>query len=146
MANCQQVNKWWCNFVHNGKSLLIRKIQRHVCISKEKFRKSLNKLSLEVPTKFEYYARMHRRFADSRNRESFLQKNNLKNREPYTVEECRKQVFIKLITYPDQDPCIPIVCNLMSWVRLRGPVIQANGRLIFENDLRSGGLLGFTTQ
>ena len=30
-------------------------------------------------------------------------------------------------------------------VRLRGPVIQANGRLIFEDDLRSGGLLGFTT-
>ena len=33
-----------------------------------------------------------------------------------------------------------------SWVRLFGPVIQANGRLIFEDDLRSGGLLGFTTQ
>ena len=28
-----------------------------------------------------------------------------------------------------------------SWVRLRGPVIQANGRLTFEDDLRSGGLL-----
>ena len=27
-----------------------------------------------------------------------------------------------------------------------GPVIQANGRLTFEDDLRSGGLLGFTTQ
>ena len=26
------------------------------------------------------------------------------------------------------------------------PVIQANGRLIFEDDLRSGGLLGFTKQ
>ena len=37
VAYCRQVNKWWCNFVHNGKSLLIRKIQRHVCISKEKF-------------------------------------------------------------------------------------------------------------
>jgi hypothetical protein len=33
-----------------------------------------------------------------------------------------------------------------GWVCLRGPVIQANGRLIFEDDLRSGGLLGFTTQ
>ena len=33
-----------------------------------------------------------------------------------------------------------------SWVRLRGPVIQANGRLTFEDDLRSGGLLYFTTQ
>ena len=27
-----------------------------------------------------------------------------------------------------------------------GPVIQPNGRLIFEDDLRSGGLLCFTTQ
>jgi hypothetical protein len=34
----------------------------------------------------------------------------------------------------------------LSWVCLCGPVIQANGRLIFEDDLRSGGLLGFTTQ
>ena len=32
---------------------------------------------------------------------------------------------------------------LISWVRLRGPVIQANGRLTFEDDLRSGGLLCF---
>ena len=31
----------------------------------------------------------------------------------------------------------------VSWVRLRGPVIQANGRLTFEDDLRSGGLLCF---
>ena len=29
----------------------------------------------------------------------------------------------------------------MSWVHMRGPVIQANGRLIFEDDLRSRGLL-----
>ncbi len=36
--------------------------------------------------------------------------------------------------------------HCVGWVRLRGPVIQANGRLIFEDDLRSGGLLGFTTQ
>ena len=27
-----------------------------------------------------------------------------------------------------------------------GPVIQANGRLTIEDDLRSGGLLCFTTQ
>ena len=27
-----------------------------------------------------------------------------------------------------------------------GPVIQANGRLTFEDDLRSGGLLCFTAQ
>ena len=30
-----------------------------------------------------------------------------------------------------------------SWVHLSGPVIQANGRLTFEDDLRSGGLLCF---
>ena len=30
---------------------------------------------------------------------------------------------------------------MVGWVRLRGPVIQANGRLTFEDDLRSGGLL-----
>ena len=29
---------------------------------------------------------------------------------------------------------------------IAGPVIQANGRLTFEDDLRSGGLLYFTTQ
>ena len=27
-----------------------------------------------------------------------------------------------------------------------GPIFQANGRLTFEDDLRSGGLLCFTTQ
>ena len=36
--------------------------------------------------------------------------------------------------------------NKISWVRLCKPVIQWNGRLIFEDDLRSGGLLCFTTQ
>ena len=71
VANCRQVNKWWCNFVDNGNSLLIRKIQRHVCISKEKFRKSLNKLSLEVLTKFEYHVGIHRRLADSRSSRIF---------------------------------------------------------------------------
>ena len=30
-----------------------------------------------------------------------------------------------------------------SWVRLRGPIIQANGRLTFEDYLRAGGLLCF---
>ena len=34
----------------------------------------------------------------------------------------------------------------LSWVPLRGPAIQANGRLTFEDDLRSGALLCFTTQ
>ena len=28
--------------------------------------------------------------------------------------------------------------SLHSWVRLRGPVIKANGRLTFEDDLMSG--------
>ena len=36
--------------------------------------------------------------------------------------------------------------TLCSWVRLRGPVIQANGRLTFEDDLRSGGLLCFISK
>ena len=31
----------------------------------------------------------------------------------------------------------------VSWVLYRGLVIQANGRLTFQNDLRSGGLLCF---
>ena len=38
------------------------------------------------------------------------------------------------------------VCNrryFISWVCLHGPVIQANGRLTFKDDLRSGGLLRF---
>ena len=45
IGNCRQVNKWWCTFVDQGKPLLIRKIQRHVCISRKSFRKSLNSLS-----------------------------------------------------------------------------------------------------
>ena len=105
IGNCRQVNKWWCTFVDQGKPLLIRKIQRHVCISRESFRKSLNSLSLEVLTSFEDCARMHRRFSERRH-------NILKPGEPYTVEECRKQVFFKLITL-DKDPSIPVVCNLM---------------------------------
>ena len=48
---------------------------------------------------------MHRRFSERRH-------NILKPGEPYTVEECRKQVFFKLITL-DKDPSIPVVCNLM---------------------------------
>ena len=35
------------------------------------------------------------------------------------------------------------ITSTTSWVRLRGPVIQTNGRLTFEDDLRSGGLLCF---
>ena len=84
VGNCRQVNKWWC--------------------------KSLNSLSLEVLTSFEDRARIHRRLADSH--QSLLRKKILKYREPYTVEECRKQVFFALIMF-DKDPSIPIVCNLM---------------------------------
>ena len=37
--------------------------------------------------------------------------------------------------------CKSRIKTFASWVRLRGPVIQANGRLTYEDDLRSGGLL-----
>ena len=49
-----------------------------------------------------------------------------------------------LQSYIDTDSTL--VCPVKmeySWVRLCGPVIQANGRLTFEDDLRSGGLLCF---
>ena len=39
--------------------------------------------------------------------------------------------------------------SITTWKQLgsvAGPVIQANGRMTFEDDLRSGGLLCFTTQ
>ena len=42
-----------------------------------------------------------------------------------------------------------IIVHLKYWNELgsvAGPVIQANGRLTFEDDLTSGGLLYFTTQ
>ena len=110
VANCRQVNKWWCNFVE-GKDLLIRKIQRHICISSEKFRKMLNNLSLEILTQFEDRTRMHRRVTDQC--QFLLRKNDLIYTEPYTVTECRNQIFIAMITYRIQDPCIPIICNLM---------------------------------
>ena len=41
------------------------------------------------------------------------------------------------------ESCITLLSELGS---VAGPVIQANGRLTFEDDLRSGGLLFFTTQ
>ena len=113
VANCRKVNKWWCNFVDQGKALVIRRIQRHICISKEKLRKSLNKLSLEVLTKFEDRARMFRKFADYGNASL---KNNLKNRESYTVEECRKKIFMSLISdlgKSNSEPFTILVCNLM---------------------------------
>ena len=36
--------------------------------------------------------------------------------------------------------------RIQSLGSVAGPVIQANGRLTFEDDVRSGGLLYFTTQ
>jgi hypothetical protein len=43
-----------------------------------------------------------------------------------------------------------ISCVILKFIiklgSVAGPVIQANGRLTFEDDLRSGGLLYFTTQ
>ena len=42
------------------------------------------------------------------------------------------------------DQCTSIIQYKLESVE--GPVIQANGRLTFEDDLRSGGLLYFTTQ
>ena len=110
VANCRQVNKWWCKFVE-GKDLLIRKIQRHICISSEKSRKLLNNLSLEILTQFEECTRMHRRVTDKCR--FLLRKSDLIYTEPYTVTECRNQIFIALITYPIQDPRIPIICDFM---------------------------------
>ena len=37
-----------------------------------------------------------------------------------------------------------VIKRLAYQIRIQGPVIQANGRLTFGNDLRSGGLLYFT--
>ena len=99
VANCRQVNKWWCNFVE-GKALLIRKIQRHICISSEKSRKLLNNLSLEILTQFEDHVRVDRRFNVLR--QSLLRKNDLEYTEPYTMREFSEQVFNILITYESQ--------------------------------------------
>ena len=104
VANCRQVNKWWCNFVDTGKALLIRKIQRHICIKSEKLTQSLNNLSMEVLKSFENHARMKRFFADSQGRHQ---------RETYTVEDCRKNVFMRLISESNPEPCIHLVCDLM---------------------------------
>ena len=39
-----------------------------------------------------------------------------------------------------------LLLNIEKLESVPGPVIQVNGRLTFEDDLRSGGLLYFTTQ
>ena len=53
--------------------------------------------------------------------------------------------FNKYLRYVSWLSCCSVLptANLES---VMGPVIQANGRLTFEDDLRSGGLLYFTTQ
>jgi hypothetical protein len=146
VANCRQVNKWWCNFVE-GKALLIRKIQRHICISSVKLRKSLNNLSLEILTQFEDHVRVDRRFNVLR--QSLLRKNDLEYTEPYTMREFSEQVFNILITYPDHYPCIPVICNLMlDKMKNKNPTCRIYGtalhrvtsnnkfglfRLIYEN-------------
>ena len=54
------------------------------------------------------------------------------------------QLFFKTIEKIENN--IIYVENTEQLGFVAGPVIQANGRLIFEDDLRSGGLLYFTTQ
>ena len=74
----------------------------------------------------------------------------LKNREVCTLVHIRyhsffvdKKSFNDLLRSVDPAQSVDTMCKLGSVV---GPVIQANERLTFEDDLRSGGLLCFTTQ
>ena len=46
----------------------------------------------------------------------------------------------------DREKLFVIKSNKNKLGSVAGPVIQANGRLTFEDDLRSGGLPYFTTQ
>ena len=50
--------------------------------------------------------------------------------------------FAIMVDGPPSTRAAPLT-YAQCWVRLREPVIQANGRLKFEDDLRSGGLLCF---
>ena len=102
VANCRQVNKWWYKFVDQGKALLIRKIQRHICISTEKLRKSLNKLSLEDLTNFEDLVRMIRNVFD--------------RIKLHNEEDCGNHVFNRLISdhgRANSEPYLLSVCDLM---------------------------------
>ena len=117
VANCRQVNKWWCNFVDTGKALLIRKIQRHICIKSEKLTQSLNNLSMEVLKSFENNARMKRFFADLADVYG-----------SHTVEKCRKNVFMKLISGSNPEPCIHLVCDLMlDNMEVKNPTCKSYG-------------------
>ena len=54
-----------------------------------------------------------------------------------------KNPFNKILNFDTEISADQMNIELES---VAGPVIQANGRLTFEGDLRSGGLLYFTTQ
>ena len=62
-----------------------------------------------------------------------------------SLSELRQIVFCFLFNLPFklQRKNLYLLTELGSFA---GPLIQANGRLTFEDDLRSGGLLYFTTQ
>ena len=82
----------------------------------------------------------------------FCSKNLIRILENFNFEICCILFcqFMNLNPCSAKSPLIPscIKCFLSygwqgRWVHLCGPVKQANGRLIFEDDLRSGGLLCF---
>ena len=60
---------------------------------------------------------------------------------PLAVLHSFWQLFYSLV-----HPLYSTIQEPRCWVCCCGPVIQANGRLTFEDDLRSWGLLCFTTQ
>ncbi len=62
------------------------------------------------------------------------------------LESCHFYKLSNVEIGVEYDTLTIITCGLAgSWFCLRRNVIQANGRLVFEDDLRSG-LQGFTTQ
>ena len=77
---------------------------------------------------------------------SLYQRDEIKNMllaaaPPVAIHKLRQRVQRVDILYEGAFIHLPA-----SWVRLPGPVIQANGRLTFEDDLRSGGLLCFNSR
>jgi hypothetical protein len=65
--------------------------------------------------------------------------------EGRTVQESKKMDRSGGQEQTSRGSLVPTDATSGSWVHLRGPVIQANGRLTFEDDLRSRDLLCFTT-
>ena len=49
-------------------------------------------------------------------------------------------------SWPDNALACKMILKMIELGSVTGPVLQANGRLTFEDDLRSGSLLYFTTQ